>query len=106
MQGSVFDVTVDLRNSSPYLGKRFGVELSLTNCRQLWIPPGFAHGLLVFSESADFLYKTTDYYAPIHGRCSVWNDPELGIDWQWESKAILSAKDATGQLLVNAECFV
>lgn len=75
MQGSVFDVTVDLRKSSPYFGKWFGVELSSTNCRQLWIPPGFAHGFLVLSESADFLYKTTEYYAPIHERCIVWNDP-------------------------------
>ena len=105
MQGSVFDVTVDLRKSSSYFGKWFGVELSSTNCRQLWIPPGFAHGFLVLSESADFLYKTTEYYVPIHERCLAWNDPALGIDWPFNSEAVLSQKDAAGQLLSNAECF-
>lgn len=104
-QGAVFDVTVDMRKSSPNFGKWLGVELSSANCRQLWIPPGFAHGFLVLSESADFLYKTTDYYAPVHERCLAWNDPALGIDWPLSREVVLSPKDATGRLLANAECF-
>jgi dTDP-4-dehydrorhamnose 3,5-epimerase len=105
MQGTVFDVTVDLRKSSPHFGKWFGVELSSTNRRQLWIPPGFAHGFLVLSESADFLYKTTDYYVPIHERCLFWDDPALGIDWPWKNNVVISPKDAAGQLLAHADCF-
>jgi len=105
MQGSVFDVTVDLRKSSPNFGKWFGVKLSAANCRQLWIPPGFAHGFLVLSESADFLYKTTDYYAPIHERCLVWNDPAVGIEWPIGIEVVLSPKDAAGNLLADADWF-
>jgi dTDP-4-dehydrorhamnose 3,5-epimerase len=105
IQGAVFDVTVDLRKSSPNFGKWLGIELSSANCRQLWIPPGFAHGFLVLSESADFLYKTTDYYALFHERCLAWNDPSVGIDWPFSSDLVISSKDAAGQLLANAECF-
>ncbi len=105
IQGAVFDVSVDLRKSSPNFGKWFGVELSSSNFRQLWIPPGFAHGFLVLSESADFLYKTTDYYAPVYERCLIWDDPALGIDWPNKNDITLSAKDAAGQLLINADCF-
>jgi dTDP-4-dehydrorhamnose 3,5-epimerase len=105
IQGAVFDVTVDLRKSSPNFGKCFGIELSSANCRQLWIPPGFAHGFLVLSESAEFLYKTTDYYTPVHERCLAWNDPAVGIDWPFSSEVVLSSKDAAGKLLTNAECF-
>lgn len=105
-RGAVFDVAVDIRKSSPTFGKWVGVELSEDNHRQLWIPPGFAHGFLVLSESADFLYKTTDYYAPAHERCIKWNDPQLAIDWPsvgCEFK--LSAKDADGAGLDAAELF-
>ena len=81
VRGAVFDVAVDIRKASPTFGKWVGVELSEDNGRQLWIPPGFAHGFVVTSESADFLYKTTDYYAPEYERCIAWNDPVVGIDW-------------------------
>ena len=81
VQGAVFDVAVDIRKSSPTFGQWVGVELSADNHRQLWVPPGFAHGFLVLSESAEFLYKTTDYYAPQHERCIAWNDPQLAIAW-------------------------
>jgi len=105
IDGSVFDVTVDMRRSSPNYGKWFGVELSASNRRQLWIPPGFAHGFLVTSPSADFLYKTTDYYSPEHERCVLWNDPAMGIDWPLISDPLVSAKDAAGKLLADAECY-
>jgi dTDP-4-dehydrorhamnose 3,5-epimerase len=105
IDGSVFDVTVDMRRSSPNFGKWFGVELSASNRRQLWIPPGFAHGFLVTSPSADFLYKTTDYYSPEHERCVLWNDPAMGIDWPLISDPLVSAKDAAGKLLADAESY-
>jgi len=105
VRGSVFDVAVDLRRSSSTFGKWAGTELSEDNCRQLWIPEGFAHGFLVLSESADFLYKTTDYYAPEHERCLLWNDPDVGIAWPLEGVPLLSAKDRAGQPLVDCEVF-
>jgi dTDP-4-dehydrorhamnose 3,5-epimerase len=105
IDGSVFDVTVDMRRSSPNFGKWFGVELSASNRQQLWIPPGFAHGFLVTSPSADFLYKTTDYYSPEHERCVLWNDPAMGIDWPLISDPLVSAKDAAGKLLADAESY-
>jgi dTDP-4-dehydrorhamnose 3,5-epimerase len=105
VRGSVFDVTVDLRRSSPTFGRWVGVELSEDNHRQLWVPPGFAHGFLVTSESADFLYKTTDYYAPEHERCIAWDEPTIGIEWPIESMPQLSVKDRAGLSLANAEVF-
>ena len=104
-QGAVFDVAVDIRKSSPTFGQWVGCELSDANHRQLWIPPGFAHGFMVLSESADFLYKTTDYYAPQHERCIVWNDPSIGIDWPKNITPLLSAKDQQGLALAEAEVF-
>ena len=104
-QGEVFDVAVDIRKSSPNFGKWVGVNLSATNARQLWVPEGFAHGFLVLSETAEFLYKTTDYYAPAHERCIVWNDEKLAINWPIEHAPSLSAKDQAGQSLENAEIF-
>lgn len=105
VDGAVFDVAVDVRRSSPTFGKWVGIELSEDNKRQLWIPPGFAHGFLVLSESADFLYKTTDYYAPQHERCITWNDPQIGIKWPAGVTPQLSAKDSEGKLLSKAEVF-
>lgn len=106
VRGRVFDVAVDLRRSSPAFGRWAGVELSEDNHRQLWIPPGFAHGFLVLSESADFLYKTTDYYAPEHERCVRWDDPSIGIDWPIRGQApLLSAKDGAAPALSAAEHF-
>ena len=94
VQGKVFDVAVDLRRASPTFGQWQGVELSEENKRMFWIPPGFAHGFVVLSDSADFLYKATDYYAPEHERSLLWNDPALGIDWHLEDLSpLLSAKD-------------
>jgi dTDP-4-dehydrorhamnose 3,5-epimerase len=105
-RGCVFDVAVDIRKSSPTFGRWVGVELSEDNQRQLWVPPGFAHGFVVLSESADFLYKTTDYYAPAHERCIIWNDPAIGIQWPaLPSAPQLSAKDAQGLPLAAAEVF-
>jgi len=104
-QGAVFDVAVDIRKSSPTFGKWVGCELSDSNHRQLWIPPGFAHGFMVLSESADFLYKTTDYYAPAHERCIAWNDPSIGIKWPEVITPLLSAKDQHGLALAEAEVF-
>ena len=104
-QGAVFDVAVDIRKSSPTFGKWVGCELSDTNHRQLWIPQGFAHGFIVLSESADFLYKTTDYYAPAHERCIAWNDPSIGIVWPEGIATLLSAKDQQGLSLDQAEVF-
>jgi dTDP-4-dehydrorhamnose 3,5-epimerase len=103
--GRVFDAAVDLRKSSPTFGDWAGAELSGDNHRQLWIPAGFAHGFLVLSDSADFLYKTTDYYAPQHERSVLWNDPAIGIDWPTEGEPTLSAKDKAGVLLRDAEVF-
>jgi dTDP-4-dehydrorhamnose 3,5-epimerase len=103
--GEVFDVAVDLRRTSPTFGRWVGERLSADNKRMLWIPPGFAHGFLVLSESADFLYKTTDYYAPEHERVLAWNDPELGIKWPLAGTPTLSARDAAGTRLRDAEVF-
>jgi dTDP-4-dehydrorhamnose 3,5-epimerase len=104
-QGAVFDVAVDIRKSSPTFGKWVGCELSDSNLRQLWIPPGFAHGFIVLSESADCLYKTTDYYAPAQERCIAWNDPSIGINWPKGITPLLSAKDQQGIALTEAEVF-
>lgn len=104
-QGSVWDVAVDLRRSSPSFGRWVGAELSADNKRQMWVPPGFAHGFVVLSESADFLYKTTDYWYPEHERCVAWNDPDLGIAWPLTGAPALSAKDQQGRLFRDAEYF-
>ena len=105
-RGSVFDAVVDLRKSSPTFGQWAGVELSEENSRQLWIPPGFAHGFLVTSDSADFLYKTTDYYAPQFERSLAWNDPTVGVEWPLAGVApLLSAKDIAGKPLAECETF-
>jgi dTDP-4-dehydrorhamnose 3,5-epimerase len=103
--GSVYDVAVDLRRSSPHFGKWVGVELSADNKRQLWVPPGFGHGFVVTSDSAEFLYKTTDYYAPEFERSILWNDPALGIGWPIDGEPALSAKDKAGKLLAAADVF-
>ena len=103
--GEVFDVCVDLRRSAPFFGQSVAVTLSAENHRQLWIPPGFAHGFLVTSDYAEFLYKTTDYYAPTHERCIVWNDPAIGIQWPIDAMPTVSAKDVNGKLLADAEVF-
>lgn len=105
VRGSVFDVAVDLRKGSPTFGKWEGVELSEENNRQFWIPPGFAHGFLVTSDSADFLYKTTDYYAPEHERSLAWNDPDVGVEWPLDGAPLLSAKDLAGKRLSECETF-
>ena len=100
VSGAVFDVAVDIRVGSPTFGRWVGVELSEDNHRQLWIPPGLAHGFVVLTEVADFLYKTTDYYAPAHERCLMWNDPEVGIAWpDLGEPPLLSAKDQQGHAL-------
>lgn len=105
VRGSVFDVVVDIRRESPTFGQWVGVELSEDNHRQVWIPPGLAHGFLVTSDSADFLYKTTAYYAPAHERCIVWNDNHLNIGWPLSDAPSLSAKDASGTTFRSAEFF-
>ena len=106
VQGAVFDVAVDVRKSSPTFGQWVGEELSADNHRQLWVPPGFAHGFLVLSETAEFLYKTTDYYAPEQERCIAWNDHAVGIDWPSTGAAPqLSAKDQQGSALIDADTF-
>lgn len=104
-QGRVFDVAVDLRKSSATFGKWYGVELSGENHRQFWVPAGFAHGFYVLSESADFLYKTTDYYAPEHERSLAWNDPTVGVQWPLAGEPLLSAKDLAGKPLGECEVF-
>ena len=105
-RGKVWDVAVDIRKGSPTFGQWVGVELSENNQHQLWVPPGLAHGFVVLSESADFLYKTTDYYSPQHERCIAWNDPALAITWPLEGGApMLSGKDAMGLGLGAAEVF-
>lgn len=103
--GEVFDVAVDMRKSSPRFGCWVGVTLSAENKRMMWIPEGFVHGFLVLSDSADVLYKTTDYYAPQHERTLAWNDPEIGIRWPLDGEPILSAKDRAGQRLKDADFF-
>ena len=103
--GRVFDVAVDIRRSSPTFGKVAGVELSEENKRLFWLPPGLAHGFLVLSDSADFFYKTTDYYAPEHERCIIWNDAELAIPWPLDGEPVLSAKDRQGLPFAVAELF-
>lgn len=103
--GEVWDIAVDIRRSSPSCGQWHGVHLSAENKRQLWIPAGFAHGFVVLSESAEFLYKTTDYYAPEHERCIAWNDPELAIDWHYPGEPQLSDKDRAGRPFRDAELF-
>ncbi|KQP46185.1 dTDP-4-dehydrorhamnose 3,5-epimerase [Pseudorhodoferax sp. Leaf274] len=105
VRGAVFDVAVDLRRSSPTFGRWVGVELTEGNQRQLWIPEGFAHGFLVLSDTADFLYKTSEYYAPEYERCIAWNDPAIGIDWPLEGLPNLSAKDQQGLPLADADQF-
>lgn len=105
VRGTVFDVAVDLRKSSSTLGQWVGIELSEDNHRQLWVPAGFAHGFVVLSESAEFLYKTTDYYAPEFERSIMWNDPDIGINWPIDYEPQLSGKDQQGLSLNNAEVF-
>ncbi|MDF3942651.1 dTDP-4-dehydrorhamnose 3,5-epimerase [Achromobacter denitrificans] len=105
VQGEVFDVAVDLRKSSPHFGKWVGALLSADNKHQLWVPEGFGHGFVVLSETAEFLYKTTDYYAPAHERCIAWNDPTLAIDWCMESEPTVSPKDALGKPFLQADYF-
>lgn len=104
-QGTVFDVAVDLRKSSPTFGKWVGAELSAENKHQLWVPPGFGHGFVVLSDTAEFLYKTTDYYAPEHERCIIWNDPTLAIDWRIQDEPKLSAKDSQGKPLSESHVY-
>jgi dTDP-4-dehydrorhamnose 3,5-epimerase len=105
-EGAVFDAVVDLRKSSPTFGQWYGAELSAENKRQMWIPPGFAHGFLVTSDAAEFLYKTTDYWAPEHERAILWNDAAIGIQWPLGGAAPqLSGKDQAAALLANAEVF-
>jgi len=103
--GEVYDVAVDIRRSSPTFSKWFGLHMSADNKKMLWIPEGFAHGFVVLSEHAEFLYKTTDYWAPEHERCIRWNDPELAIDWQISGEPVLSAKDQAGKPFRDAEVF-
>jgi dTDP-4-dehydrorhamnose 3,5-epimerase len=103
--GAVLDVAVDIRRSSPTFGQWVAVELSAENFRQLWVPVGFAHGFVVLSETAEFLYKTTDYYTPSAERCIRWDDPTLNIDWQLSETPQLSGKDQQGKVLAEAEVF-
>lgn len=105
VRGTIFDVAVDIRKSSPTFGKWVGAELTADNNRQFWVPPGFAHGFVVLSDSADVLYKTTDYYAPASERCISWDDPAIGIAWPEGIEPILSAKDKAGLRLQDAEVF-
>ncbi|HQQ70451.1 MAG TPA: dTDP-4-dehydrorhamnose 3,5-epimerase [Alicycliphilus sp.] len=102
-RGAVWDVAVDIRQGSPTFGQWVGAELSEDNQHQLWVPPGFAHGFVVLSDTADFLYKTTDYYAPQHERCIAWNDPQLAIAWPYAGQPVLSAKDQAGKSLAEAQ---
>jgi dTDP-4-dehydrorhamnose 3,5-epimerase len=105
LAGEVFDVVVDLRRSSATFGQWFGARLSAENHRCLYIPPGCAHGFYVVSETADFFYKCTDFYAAEHERTLLWNDPALGIDWPLQGEPVLSEKDRKGLLLADAECY-
>jgi len=106
VQGSVFDVAVDIRKSSPTFGQWFGIELSGTNKKQLWIPAGFAHGFLTLEDSTEFLYKTTDFYHPDFERSILWNDQEIGISWPSISEVKLSSKDQSGSSLATAEVYL
>lgn len=103
VRGSVFDVAVDIRRGSPTFGQWAGAVVSEDNHRQMWVPPGLAHGFLVLSESADVLYKTTDYYAPQHERAIAWNDPDIGIEWPLDGLPLLSGKDQLAKPLRDAE---
>jgi dTDP-4-dehydrorhamnose 3,5-epimerase len=103
--GEVYDVAVDLRRSSPTFGRSVGVALSADNARMLWVPPGFAHGFVVLSDAADFLYKTTDYWHPEHERTLLWNDPALGIDWPLSGAPVINTKDAAGTPLAAADVY-
>jgi len=105
VQGAVLDVAVDIRKSSPTFGKHVAVELSAENKLMFWIPEGFAHGFSVLTETAEFLYKTTDYWFPEHERCIHWNDHALAIDWKLKTTPMVSDKDAKGKLLTEAELF-
>jgi len=105
VQGAVLDVAVDIRKSSPTFGRHVAQELSAENKLMLWIPEGFAHGFVVLTESAEFLYKTTDYWYPEHERCIRWNDPTLAIDWKLKTTPVVSGKDAQGKTLAEAELF-
>ncbi len=105
VSGTVFDVAVDIRRNSPTFGRWAGVELSEENKRLFWLPPGMAHGFVVLSDSADFLYKATDYYAPQFERTILWNDPDLGIEWPLAGEPVLSSKDAAGLPFRDAEVF-
>lgn len=106
IQGSVLDVAVDIRRSSPTIGQHVALELSAENKRMLWIPEGFAHGFVVLSETAEFLYKTTDYWYQEYERCIHWNDPDLAINWGLHTAPVLSGKDAQGKLFREVELFV
>lgn len=103
--GEVFDVAIDLRKSSPTFGQWTGIRLSAENKKQFWIPPGFGHGFVVLSEVAEFLYLTTDYYAPEHERAIIWNDPDLAIAWPFEGTPVLSAKDQAAPKFRDAEVY-
>lgn len=103
--GEVFDVAVDIRRASATFGKWVGIHLSQENKKQLWVPEGFAHGFVVLSDVAEFLYRTTDYWAPQHERCIKWNDPELGIEWPVDYQPVLSDKDSKGSLFKDADLF-
>lgn len=106
VQGAVYDVAVDIRRSSATFGQHVGIELTADNKRMVWMPPGFAHGFVVLSDTAEFLYKTTDYWAPEFERSIAWNDPTLNIQWPIEGAPTLSGKDQLGKLLADAEHFV
>ncbi|GAB7521237.1 dTDP-4-dehydrorhamnose 3,5-epimerase [Paraburkholderia sp. 2C] len=103
--GEVFDVVVDIRRRSPNFGKWVGFNLSAENHRQMWVPEGFAHGFLVLSETADFLYKTTDYWYPEYERCLAWNDPGVGIQWPMEGEPVMAEKDRAGRNLSEADVY-
>ncbi len=105
LRGEIFDVAVDLRRSSPTFGRWVGERLSAANHRMMWIPPGFAHGFVVLSDMAEFLYKATDYYAPEHERALRWNDPRVGIAWPFAGEPQLKPRDAEAPLLADAETF-
>lgn len=105
VQGTVLDVALDIRRSSPTFGQHVAVKLSAENRRIFWIPEGFAHGFVVLSEAAEFLYKTTDYWFPEHERCIRWDDPVLAIDWQLHGAPVVSCKDAQGKTMAEAELF-
>lgn len=105
VQGAVLDVAVDIRTSSPTFGQHVALELSAENKLMLWVPEGFAHGFMVLTETAEFLYKTTDYWFPEHERCIVWDDPTLAINWELQTPPMVSAKDAQGKIFSAAEIF-